>query len=95
VYNIFHAFSVNSFIDEIAHARGADPRDVQLEILGPDRIVTLAELGVDKLSNYGDSLEKHPIDTGRGGEWSSARRRWRAGTSGARTAGCWAGRAPL
>jgi len=65
VYNIFHAFSVNSFIDEIAHARGADPRDVQLEILGPDRIVTLAELGVDKLSNYGDSLEKHPIDTAR------------------------------
>ncbi len=65
VYNIFHAFSVNSFIDEIAHARGADPRAVQLEILGPDRIVTLAELGVDKLSNYGDSLEKHPIDTGR------------------------------
>jgi isoquinoline 1-oxidoreductase beta subunit len=65
VYNIFHAFSVNSFIDEIAHARGADPRDVQLEILGPDRIVTLAELGVDKLSNYGDSLQKHPIDTGR------------------------------
>jgi isoquinoline 1-oxidoreductase beta subunit len=65
VYNIFHAFSVNSFIDEIAHARGEDPRAVQLEILGPDRIVTLAELGVDKLSNYGDSLEKHPIDTGR------------------------------
>ena len=65
VYNIFHAFSVNSFIDEIAHARGEDPRAVQLEILGPDRIVTLAELGVDKLSNYSDSLEKHPIDTGR------------------------------
>ena len=65
VYNIFHAFSVNSFIDELAHARGEDPRAMQLEILGPDRIVTLAELGVDKLSNYGDSLEKHPIDTGR------------------------------
>jgi isoquinoline 1-oxidoreductase beta subunit len=65
VYNIFHAFSVNSFIDEIAHARGEDPRTVQLEIFGLDRIVTLAELGVDKLSNYGDSLEKHPIDTGR------------------------------
>src|SRR5439155_490139 len=65
VYNIFHAFSVNSFIDEIAHARGEDPRAVQLEILGPNRIVTLAELGVDKLSNYSDSLEKHPIDTGR------------------------------
>jgi isoquinoline 1-oxidoreductase beta subunit len=65
VYNIFHAFSVNSFIDEIAHARGEDPRAVQLEILGPDRIVTLAELGVDELSNYSDSLEKHPIDTGR------------------------------
>src|SRR5205823_5458435 len=27
--------------------------------------VTLQELGVDKLRNYGASLDKHPIDTGR------------------------------
>ena len=45
VYNIFQAFAIGSFIDEIAHARGADPRDVWLEVLGPARQMSLAELG--------------------------------------------------
>jgi isoquinoline 1-oxidoreductase beta subunit len=65
VYNIFHAFAAGSFMDELAHARGLDPRESLLDIFGPPRIVTLAELGVSKLSNYGASLEKHPIDTRR------------------------------
>ncbi len=65
VANIYHAFAVQSFIDELAHARGADPRDTLLDIIGPPRIVTKAELGVDKLSNYGHSLDQHPIDTAR------------------------------
>ncbi|HYX31760.1 MAG TPA: molybdopterin cofactor-binding domain-containing protein [Oligoflexus sp.] len=65
VYNIFHAFAVNSFIDEIAHARGQDPRETMLEIFGPARTVPLAELGVEQLQNYGASLEKHPVDAGR------------------------------
>jgi isoquinoline 1-oxidoreductase beta subunit len=65
VYNIFHGFSAGSFVDELAHARGADPREMLLEIAGPPRIVTLEELGVSQLRNYGAPLEKHPIDTGR------------------------------
>jgi len=65
VCNIQHAFAVNSFVDEIAQARGADPRDVLLEVLGPPRIVGAAELGVDKVPNYGASLDRHPIDVGR------------------------------
>jgi len=65
VYNIFHAFGIGSLIDEIAHARGADPRDVWLDIIGPPRIMGLAALGVEKLANYGESLEKHPVDAGR------------------------------
>ena len=65
VCNIHHAFAIGSFIDEIAHAKKADPRDTLLEIVGPKRIVTTSELGVDKLSNYGASLDEHPIDTGR------------------------------
>jgi isoquinoline 1-oxidoreductase beta subunit len=65
VHNIHHAFAIGSFIDEIAHAKKADPRDVLLEIVGPARLVSTAELGVDKLSNYGAPLDKHPIDTGR------------------------------
>lgn len=65
VYNIFHAFALGSFIDEIAAARGADPRDVWLELLGPPRIADLAELGIEKLENYGESLARHPVDAGR------------------------------
>ncbi|PTL85917.1 xanthine dehydrogenase family protein molybdopterin-binding subunit [Vitiosangium sp. GDMCC 1.1324] len=65
VANIYHAFSVQSFIDELAHARGTDPRDTLLEVIGPPRIVTPMELGVENVRNYGQSLEEHPIDTGR------------------------------
>jgi isoquinoline 1-oxidoreductase beta subunit len=65
VYNIFHAFAVNSFIDEIAHARKQDPKAAMLEIYGPARKISLAELGVKDLKNYGQSLEKHPVDAGR------------------------------
>ncbi len=65
VYNIFHAFAVNSFIDEIAHARQQDPRETMLEIFGPARTVPLSELGVEQLQNYGASLDRHPVDAGR------------------------------
>lgn len=65
VCNIQHAFAMGSFIDEIAHARGSDPRDTLLEIIGPPRVVTIAELGVEKLSNYWQSMDEHPVDTGR------------------------------
>jgi isoquinoline 1-oxidoreductase beta subunit len=65
VYNIFHAFAVGSFIDELAHARNADPRDVWLDVIGPAKIHSLADLGVDKLANYGEQLGKHPVDAGR------------------------------
>jgi isoquinoline 1-oxidoreductase beta subunit len=65
VYNIFHAFAIGSFIDEIAHARGEDPRKVLLEVIGPARKLGLADLGIGQLRNYGEKLEKHPVDAGR------------------------------
>jgi isoquinoline 1-oxidoreductase subunit beta len=65
VYNIFHAFAIGSFIDELAHARGKDPRDTWLDVIGPAKIFTLAELGIAKLRNYGEPLDKHPVDAGR------------------------------
>jgi isoquinoline 1-oxidoreductase subunit beta len=65
VYNIFHAFAVGSFIDELAHARGKDPRDTWLDVIGPAKKFSLADLGIKKLPNYGESLDKHPVDSGR------------------------------
>jgi isoquinoline 1-oxidoreductase beta subunit len=65
VYNIFQAFAIGSFVDEIAHARGSDTRDVWFELLGPPRKMSLAELGVPELKNYGQPLDLHPVDSGR------------------------------
>jgi isoquinoline 1-oxidoreductase beta subunit len=65
VYNIFHAFAVGSFVDELAHARGVDPRQMWLDLIGRPRQLGLAELGIEKLSNYGEPLARHPVDAGR------------------------------
>lgn len=65
VYNIFHAFAINSFLDEIAHARKMDARELMLEVIGPARTLGLKELGIESLANYGSPLDKHPVDAGR------------------------------
>jgi isoquinoline 1-oxidoreductase beta subunit len=65
VNNIHHAFAVQSFVDEIAHARAEDPRDLLLELIGPPRVIDAAALGVPKLLNYGGAPERHPIDPAR------------------------------
>ncbi len=65
VANIYHAFAIQSFIDELAHARGKDPRENLLEIIGPPRILDPKALGIEKLANYGQPLDVHPVDTAR------------------------------
>lgn len=66
VNNIPHAFAVQSFIAELAHAVGSDPKDFLLEIIGPPRKLELETLGLtDPLWNYGDPYSTYPIDTGR------------------------------
>jgi isoquinoline 1-oxidoreductase beta subunit len=62
VGNIYHAFAIQSFSDELAHAVGRDPLDYLLELIGPPRIVDLK--GTD-YPNYGGSYSAYPIDTGR------------------------------
>jgi isoquinoline 1-oxidoreductase beta subunit len=65
VANIYHAFAVQTFFDELAAARDKDPVDNLLDLLGPPRIVSLEELGVASLPNYGQPLSEHPIDVAR------------------------------
>jgi isoquinoline 1-oxidoreductase beta subunit len=66
VSNIPHAFAVQSFIAELAHAMGRDPKDVLLEILGPPRVLDPTKFGAVKdFWNYGDPVETYPYDTGR------------------------------
>ena len=90
VYNINHAFAVQSFIAELAAATGRDPRDMLLEVLGPPRILTLAEAGIAKNGNYGATLDEHPVDVGRLRrviEDVTARAGWDAARKGGRALG--------
>ncbi|RKY20475.1 MAG: xanthine dehydrogenase family protein molybdopterin-binding subunit [Planctomycetota bacterium] len=64
VCNVFHAFGVQSFADEVAHARGLDPLQNLLELMGPARLLDPADDGAE-YGNYGEPLERYPIDTGR------------------------------
>jgi len=66
VSNIPHAFAVQSMVAEIASGLGRDPKDMLLELLGPDRIVDPRKSPeVADYWNYGDPFETYPIDTGR------------------------------
>lgn len=62
VCNVFHAFAVCSFADEIAAARGRDPLDNLRELLGADRHVDMSGI---PYGNYGESPAEHPLDTRR------------------------------
>jgi isoquinoline 1-oxidoreductase beta subunit len=62
VSNIYHAFGVQTFADELAHAAGRDPVDYLMELIGPPRIVDMT--GVAN-PNYGGKYDQYPNDTGR------------------------------
>ncbi|HEY6009385.1 MAG TPA: molybdopterin cofactor-binding domain-containing protein, partial [Geobacteraceae bacterium] len=64
VANIYHAFGVQSFIDELAVAAGRDRIDYFLEVLGNPRVIDFAAEGT-KNPNYGKPLTDYPCDTGR------------------------------
>ncbi len=63
VYNIPHAFGVQSFVAELAAAAKRDPKDYLLDLIGPARRIDPTSMG--DTSNYGESPERYPIDTGR------------------------------
>ncbi len=64
VCNVFHAFALCGFVDELAYIAGRDPKDHLLDLLGEPRLIDPADDGAE-YGNYGHPLEKHPIDTGR------------------------------
>ncbi len=64
VCNVYHAFGLNGFADELAHLSGADPKDHLLKLIGPPRQIDPSESG-GNYTNYGQPLDMHPIDTGR------------------------------
>jgi isoquinoline 1-oxidoreductase subunit beta len=63
VANIYHAFAVCSFADELANAAGRDSKDYLLELIGPPRLVDLKAQGVD-YPNMGP-IDTYPVDTAR------------------------------
>jgi isoquinoline 1-oxidoreductase subunit beta len=58
VANIYHAFAVQSFANELAHEVNRDPLDYLLTLIGPQRLIDTGE--AEK-----DTAEKYPFDTGR------------------------------
>jgi isoquinoline 1-oxidoreductase subunit beta len=62
VANIYHAFGIQCFTDELAHAAGRDPLDYLLDLIGEPRTINFK--GVE-YPNYGASMETYPWETGR------------------------------
>lgn len=66
VSNVPRAFGVQSFIGELAHELGRDPKEMLLEILGPARVIDMKKAGLkEELWNYGEPYEEFPNDVGR------------------------------
>jgi isoquinoline 1-oxidoreductase subunit beta len=62
VANIYHAFAVQTFSDELAHRAQRDPAEYLLDLIGQPR--TLNFTGVD-YPNYGAAYATYPWETGR------------------------------
>ena len=60
VANIYHAFAIDSFADELAHNANRDSVQYLLDLIGPARIVPLAYKDEEA-----DEKQRYPLDTAR------------------------------
>ncbi len=60
VANIYHAFAIHSFADELAHNARKDSVQYLLELIGPPRIVAL-----DLKGDEAEDAKNYPLDTAR------------------------------
>lgn len=58
VANVYHAFAVQSFLDELAAAANRDRIEYYLDVLGPNRVIDLG-------TSFKDTAEQYPLDTAR------------------------------
>ncbi|MFZ1105263.1 MAG: molybdopterin cofactor-binding domain-containing protein [Hyphomicrobiaceae bacterium] len=65
VNNVMHAWSTQSFVAELAHQLGRDPKDFLLELIGPARTIDVGPQVTTPWWNYGEPFETFPIQTGR------------------------------
>jgi isoquinoline 1-oxidoreductase beta subunit len=67
VANVYHAFGICSFADELAHAAGRDSKDYLLELIGKGRILPLQSEGVARYRNNELPIEiiQVPIEGGK------------------------------
>lgn len=61
VANIYQAFAVTSFVDELANLAQRDSVEYLLDVIGAPRKIALDKDYI----NHGKSLEQYPVDTGR------------------------------
>ncbi|MCL1091708.1 molybdopterin-dependent oxidoreductase [Shewanella profunda] len=64
VCNIQHGFSVGSFVDEMAHRAQVSCPDMWRSLLGDARRETFSDQQF-KYGNYGEDLNRHPVDVSR------------------------------
>jgi isoquinoline 1-oxidoreductase beta subunit len=62
VANIYHAFAIQCFTDELAHRANRDPVEYMLDLIGPPRTLDFANV---EYPNYGADYKTYPWETGR------------------------------